>query len=123
MQHNAVPKIDYHGLKMDLIPPKDIEKIRKTGVVVVENVVPQELARAWKRDVQAYAAANPDHAGFPPTGKEVLELYWSKAQLEARQHPNIHATLKTLNNRLWNEDHHINMNPVGAANVRILSSR
>jgi hypothetical protein len=117
--HDAVPKINFRTLEMGEIQFGDVEYIRKAGVVVVENVVPQELVRAWKRDAQAYAAVNPDHAGFPPThtGHEVLELYWSKAQLEARQHPHVHDTLKHLNKLLWSEDHYHNTDPVRAANA------
>jgi hypothetical protein len=65
-------------------------------------VVPPAQARAWKLEVEDYARANPSHAGFPAEDPQVLELYWSRPQLEARQHPNVHATMLALV-RLWSD--------------------
>lgn len=70
--------------------------VRKHGVAVVRNVVSPETALGWKHDLQAYIAANPQTRAFPPHDPQVYELYWSRAQLAARAHPNLLETQKFL---------------------------
>ena len=82
--------------------PADVEaQVRKRGVCIVRGVVDQEKARGWKAGVQQYAKENPSHVGFPKHDPQVLELYWSKPQVEARQHENMHETMLALNQLLY----------------------
>ncbi|KAG8894192.1 hypothetical protein FRB99_001412, partial [Tulasnella sp. 403] len=100
-----------------------VDDVKKRGVVVVRDVVEDEQALAWKQQVKDYVAANPqvkggfperfcgglaltpdDSKGFPADNKQVFEIYWSKAQVEARSHPNLLATQKALMSTLFHAD-------------------
>eukprot|EP00040_Diaphanoeca_grandis_P028603 m.165989 g.165989 ORF g.165989 m.165989 type:complete len:505 (-) comp31408_c2_seq1:66-1580(-) len=102
LQHAVIPSVDFAEIEANqgVIPPKMVELIHKRGVVVVRNVVDDTLASSWKDGVRAYARDNPSHQGYPKDNPQVLELYWSQPQVQARQHPNVHATLLALN-ALW----------------------
>ncbi len=39
--------------------------------------------------------------GFPADNKQVFEIYWSKSQVEARSHPNVIATQRSVLQRLF----------------------
>merc|ERR1712125_168457 len=77
-----------------------VSEIKKLGVVIVRGVVDSATARGWKDDVQQYARDNPSFIGFPSDNPQVYELYWSKAQLQARQDANLRQTMLALN-ELW----------------------
>ena len=51
-----------------------VERIRESGAVVVQGVVPEEEAVAWLEQIKAYVAANPSVKGFPADNKQVFEL-------------------------------------------------
>ena len=70
---------------------KTLQAIKERGVAVIRNVIPSQQALQWKEDIRAYAKHN-SAKGFPADNPQVLELYWTKAQLAARSHPNLLAT-------------------------------
>ncbi|SJX61813.1 uncharacterized protein SRS1_12797 [Sporisorium reilianum f. sp. reilianum] len=65
--------------------------IKQRGVAVIRNVIPQHEVLQWKEDIRAYAARN-GAKGFPDDNPQVYELYWTRAQLAARSHPNLLTT-------------------------------
>ncbi|TKY87124.1 hypothetical protein EX895_003801 [Sporisorium graminicola] len=67
------------------------EAIKDRGVAVIRNVIPQQQVLAWKDDIRAYARHN-NAKGFPEDNPQVYELYWTRAQLAARSHPNLLTT-------------------------------
>ncbi|KAI0629478.1 DUF1479-domain-containing protein [Trametes polyzona] len=106
---SATREIEQHGAEMILqVPYSDIEKglskaqvdrLKKTGVVIVKGGVPKEEALAWKQSLKDYIAANKDKVtGSPPPPETVVfyELYNAKAQILARTHPALIATQKYL---------------------------
>eukprot|EP00413_Alexandrium_margalefii_P002325 CAMPEP_0204520622 /NCGR_PEP_ID=MMETSP0661-20131031/5358_1 /ASSEMBLY_ACC=CAM_ASM_000606 /TAXON_ID=109239 /ORGANISM="Alexandrium margalefi, Strain AMGDE01CS-322" /LENGTH=477 /DNA_ID=CAMNT_0051526189 /DNA_START=25 /DNA_END=1458 /DNA_ORIENTATION=- len=107
-RRDAIPVVDFSSIQQNggRIPSELEADVRKRGVVIVRGVVDSDQARGWKTAVQRYARDNPSHVGFPKDNPQVLELYWSKPQLEARQHANMHATMLAVN-RLWSggKDH------------------
>ena len=49
----------------------------------------------------------------------MLELYWSKPQLQARQYPNMHTTMFAIN-RLWSgSDRHVSLDRVFSYGERL----
>lgn len=42
--------------------------------------------------------------GFPEEDKQAYEIYWSKAQVQARSHPNVLATQKALMSKLYHAE-------------------
>ncbi|EEU39299.1 uncharacterized protein NECHADRAFT_94732 [Fusarium vanettenii 77-13-4] len=83
----CIPEIQFTGL--DNPSAEFASEIRKRGIAVVRQVIPEKEARAYKEDVEAYIAANPSTRAFPPHDPQVYELYWSRPQLAARSHPNM----------------------------------
>jgi hypothetical protein len=81
--------------------PKDVEQeLRNCGTIVVRGLVDANQASDWKQQIRDYVQANPQTKGFPAGNIQVYELYWSKAQLEARSRANMLLTQIALN-RVW----------------------
>ncbi|RYP47164.1 hypothetical protein DL768_006736 [Monosporascus sp. mg162] len=93
-----IPNIDFHELDRDLA--KVGSEIKKRGVVVVRNVVPEKETRAYKDEIEEYVRQNPSTRSFPQNNPQVFELYWSAPQIKARAHPNLLKTQTALM-RLW----------------------
>lgn len=56
-----IPEIDFKDIKN--VPESFQSELKKRGVAVVRNVVPQEEALGYKRDIQQYIKANPSTKG------------------------------------------------------------
>ncbi|SPO21918.1 related to DUF1479 domain protein [Ustilago trichophora] len=67
------------------------ENIKDRGVAVIRNVIPSSQVLQWKEEIQSYAKLN-NAKGFPEDNPQVLELYWTPAQVAARSHPNLLTT-------------------------------
>jgi hypothetical protein len=60
----AVPQIEYEDLQADGKVLKELkDDIRKTGVVVVRGVIPEDEARGYKDLVEDYVKKNPSTRG------------------------------------------------------------
>jgi hypothetical protein len=87
--------------------------IHRRGCVVVKNNFEQATATGWDENIVEYVESNrffenyrgpgDDFFGTVGSKPEIYPIYWSAAQMEARQHPNMVATQSFLN-RLWNYD-------------------
>lgn len=99
---NLVPEVEYSDIVSNggELPESAKAKLKTCGTLIVRGVVSQKQALDWKQDVRDYIAANPATSGFPKNNIQVYELYWSKAQLAARSHPNMLTTQRALNN-VW----------------------
>ena len=76
------------------LPDRIVPKIRQRGVVIVRNTVPRNLIHSWSGELIQYLYNN---NAFPKESNQtVYETYWSKPQVAARQHPNIHMVQKAL---------------------------
>ncbi|CAB9527484.1 Protein of unknown function (DUF1479) [Seminavis robusta] len=101
------------------------EEIHRAGVVVIRGVFDQAQVEQWNQDLQEYIHKNDyiqvaaaarnngqdnieqyfssstgngdDDAQKPP---QMYDVYWSKAQVQARQHPNLKVARDYLN-QLW----------------------
>ncbi|KAI0020058.1 hypothetical protein F4780DRAFT_386456 [Xylariomycetidae sp. FL0641] len=91
---DIIPQIQYADISRPT--PEFSQALRKHGVAVVRQVVPEDEARAYKSEVEAYVRANPSTKAFPPDDPQVFELYWSRPQLAARSHPNMLKTQSFL---------------------------
>ena len=63
--------------------------LRDTGAFVIRNVVGEKQALLYKEQVLEYINDNDGNIGFPEDNPQVYEIYWSKPQMNARQHPNV----------------------------------
>ncbi|PVU84905.1 hypothetical protein BB559_007315 [Furculomyces boomerangus] len=97
-----IPQVNYQDILNGEFPSNMKDEIKKRGCVVVRGIVPTEVAEGYKQQVLDYIAAHPGQIpGFPEHDQQVWELYWSKAQVEARSHPHFVQTTTALN-KLWN---------------------
>ncbi|KAK0382659.1 hypothetical protein NLU13_9965 [Sarocladium strictum] len=97
----VVPEIQFEDLGTGLESVRD--EVRKRGVLVVRNVVPEAEARAYKTELESYIRDNPSTRAFPAHDPQVWELYWSAPQVKARSHPALLKVQKLLMSRLWHK--------------------
>ncbi|KAF8207015.1 hypothetical protein K438DRAFT_1917503 [Mycena galopus ATCC 62051] len=90
-----IPQVSFADL--DKLSEAQIADIKRKGTVVIKDVVEDDQARAWKTSLEEFIKANPQSDGFPEEDKQFFHLYWTKAQLQARAHPNMLATTTWLN--------------------------
>ncbi|KAK4330588.1 DUF1479 domain protein [Rhodotorula toruloides] len=91
-----VPQVDFRDIQAGLSPSLK-DEIKRVGTVVVHGAVPTVEAEGWKRQIQSYIAENRTLArGFPNDNPQVWEIYNSVAQTQARTHPGLLETQKTL---------------------------
>ncbi|PVI08295.1 DUF1479-domain-containing protein [Periconia macrospinosa] len=83
----VIPQIDFKDL--DDAPEEFSKELKKRGVAVIRGVVSEREALGWKDDLREYIRRNPHTKAFPSENPQVFELYWSRAQLLARAHPNM----------------------------------
>lgn len=102
LDSSAIPEVEFEAIVQNGGQlPKDVEnRLRQCGTVIVRGLVDVNQALAWKQQIRDYVQANPQTKGFPAGNIQVYELYWSKAQLEARSHANMLLTQTALN-RVW----------------------
>ncbi|KAJ3490842.1 hypothetical protein NLI96_g1126 [Meripilus lineatus] len=90
----AVPEVEFNELGK--LSEKEIDTIQRKGCVVIRNVVDDDEASGWRKDLKEYVSSNPVE-GSPPDDKQFFQLYWTKSQLQARSHPNVLQTQVWLN--------------------------
>ncbi|KAF8645864.1 hypothetical protein AX16_007522 [Volvariella volvacea WC 439] len=91
-----IPQVRFADL--DKLSEEEVENIRKKGSVVIRDIVDDEQAREWKDSLEEFIRENPDVEGTPADNKQFFQLYWTKAQVAARSHPNLLAATVWLNN-------------------------
>ncbi|KAF2014165.1 DUF1479-domain-containing protein [Aaosphaeria arxii CBS 175.79] len=101
----AVPEVEFRAIAENngRLPPGIELALKKCGTIIVRGLVPEQTAWDWKQSVRRYVAENPSTKGFPKDDIQVYELFWSKAQLEARAHSNMLMAQKALN-AAWKKD-------------------
>ncbi|MGY4830120.1 YbiU family protein [Sphaerotilaceae bacterium SBD11-9] len=112
-QASAVPEIRYADLMAGKVSAAQVARIKRRGCVVIRGVFDAAQVEAWNEaigryiDAVRYLERMPEKAGldkyFSALGSsrpQIYSLYWSRPQMQARQHPNMAATRAWLN-RLW----------------------
>lgn len=111
-RRTLVPSIDFEAVSRSGVPEAAVLEIRRRGVAIVRRVFSREQATAWNEAIGEYLAHNryqerPADASLDPyfstldSGRpQIFGIYWSKPQVEARQHPALAATRAFLNS-LW----------------------
>ncbi|HET7795474.1 MAG TPA: YbiU family protein [Rhizobacter sp.] len=112
-QGGAVPEIRYADVMAGKVSPAQVARIKRRGCVVIRGVFDPAEVDAWNEaivryiDEVRYLERMSEKAGldkyFSALGSnrpQIFSLYWSRPQMQARQHPNMAATRAWLN-RLW----------------------
>ncbi|QGN33769.1 DUF1479 domain-containing protein [Microlunatus sp. Gsoil 973] len=107
------PAIDYADIEAGTVSAGQLDKLRRRGCLVVRGHFPHEQARAWDAAVVDYVERNrffenyrgpgDDFFGSVGSKPEIYPIYWSTAQMEARQSERM-ATVQSLLNSLWQYD-------------------
>jgi len=109
----AVPEIHFGDLADGRVSAAQMARIKRRGCVVVRAVFDVAQVNEWNDEVLRYIDASRylEHmkgkagldkyfSGLASSRPQIYSLYWSKPQMEARQHPN-QATTRAWLNRLW----------------------
>ncbi|AYA42234.1 DUF1479 domain-containing protein [Xenorhabdus nematophila] len=108
---SAWPEIHWHDLIENRVTPETLQKIKRRGCLVVRQNFPRDTALAWDKSMFDYLEANnfaavyhgygDDYFGSLEASRpEIYPIYWSQAQMQARQSEEI-AQVQSFLNRLW----------------------
>lgn len=107
------PVIDYADIANGSVSVELLEKLRRRGCLVVRGHFDHEQARGWDADIVDYVEKNKffenyrgpgdDFFGSVGSKPEIYPIYWSKAQMEARQSDRM-ADVQTFLNSQWTHE-------------------
>lgn len=107
----AVPVIEFARLSDGRLDEKDEAAVRASGCAVVRGTVDPVTARRWDAELAGYleqnrfgdryrAPAAGFFEGFAQALPMIYPIYWSRPQVEARQHEHLAAVRSALNS-VW----------------------
>ncbi|SES67116.1 DUF1479 domain-containing protein [Thorsellia anophelis] len=109
---NPVPQVHINEILNNQVTKETIEKIKKRGCCAILGVFSKETATRWNEDIGHYLDANDfyeklkhaaedNYFGTLASSKpQIYGIYWSEAQVKARQDVNMNAAQVFLNT-LW----------------------
>ncbi|WP_031509189.1 DUF1479 domain-containing protein [Streptomyces megasporus] len=107
------PIIDYADIANGTVTAEQLDKLRRRGCLVVRGHFDREQALAWDADIVDYVERNKffenysgpgdDFFGSVGSKPEIYPIYWSPAQMEARQSDRM-ADVQVFLNRLWKHE-------------------
>ncbi|MGL4860755.1 MAG: DUF1479 domain-containing protein [Enterobacteriaceae bacterium] len=109
--HNPWPVLQFTDIANNRVSAQDIALIKKRGCLVVKGHFPHGKVQAWDDSIVDYLEQNAFMQHYRGPGDqffssleaskpEIYPIYWSQAQMEARQHDNM-ARVQSCLNRLW----------------------
>lgn len=119
----VIPTIDFQDLEAPAKRDAFLDDLKIRGAAVIRNVVPEDEARAMKRDLDTYIADNPHTRASSPNDPQLYELYWSLAQLKARAHPNMLKAQTFVMNGCWHHSTLAATSSGGATLDNVVDSR
>ena len=106
---NVWPVVEYADVAAGTVPDEAVELLRRRGCVVVRGHFEREQALAWDREIldyvernrffEDYRGAGDDFFGSVGSRPEIYPVYWSSAQMEARQSDRMARVQSFLNHR------------------------
>jgi hypothetical protein len=107
------PVIDYADIQAGTVSPDATEHLHRRGCVVIRGNFERDQALAWDQDLVDYVERNNFFADYRGPGDdffgsvgsrpEIYPVYWSKAQMEARQSDRM-ARVQSFLNRQWTHE-------------------
>ncbi|MET7383352.1 DUF1479 domain-containing protein [Streptomyces sp. NPDC005526] len=104
------PAVDYADIENGTVPADRLAAVRRRGCLVVRGHFPREQALAWdagivdyverNRFFETYAGPGDDFFGSVGSRPEIYPVYWSEAQMEARQSDRM-ARVQSFLNSFW----------------------
>ena len=109
----AIPELAFADVAAGHVTPAQVARIKRRGCVVIRQVFDRAMVEAWNDEVVRYIDAvrylerMKEKAGLDKyfstlasSRPQIFSLYWSKPQMQARQHAAM-ATARAWLNRLW----------------------
>ena len=108
------PEVSYSDIAAGTVSDATRNEIKRRGCAVIKGHFPRELAMAWDRAMLDYLDINhfddvykgPGDSFFgslEASRPEIYPIYWSQAQMQARQSENM-AAVQSFLNRLWTSE-------------------
>ncbi len=108
------PVIDYVDIENGTVTAETLAQLKRRGCAVIRGHFDRRQAERWDADIVDYVDSNrfldqysgpaDDFFGDLEMSKpEIYPIYWSSAQMEARQHPRMAKAQAFLNSR-WTHD-------------------
>ncbi|MDC9581444.1 DUF1479 domain-containing protein [Xenorhabdus sp. PR6a] len=108
---SAWPEIHWRDVAENCISAELRQKIKQRGCVIVRQNFPRDTALAWDKSLLDYLELNNFDGVYQGKGDnyfgsleasrpEIYPIYWSQAQMQARQSEEI-AQVQSFLNRLW----------------------
>ena len=107
---NPWPVVDYADIESGKVSARDLALLQRRGCLIVRGHFPREQALGWDRDIvdyvernrffESYAGPADDFFGSVGSKPEIYPIYWSHAQMEARQHHRM-ARVQSFLNAQW----------------------
>lgn len=107
------PVIDYADIEAGTVPAEALSKLRQRGCLVVRGHFDRQQALDWDRDIVDYVDSNgftdayrgpaDDFFGSVGSTPEIYPIYWSPAQMQARQSDRM-ARVQAFLNRQWKHE-------------------
>jgi Gig2-like len=104
------PVIDYADIAAGTVTTDQLDLLRRRGCVIVRGHFDRDQALAWDADIVDYVEQNhffenyrgpgDDFFGSVGSKPEIYPIYWSPAQMQARQSDEM-ATVQAFLNHLW----------------------
>ena len=104
------PEIDYADIASGAVPAAALGQVRRRGCLVVRGHFPREQALAWDQGIVDYVESNrffenyrgpgDDFFGSVGSRPEIYPIYWSPAQMQARQSDRM-ARVQAFLNGQW----------------------
>ena len=104
------PVIDYADIAAGSVSRAELDLLRRRGCLVVRGHFDHDQALAWDRDIVSYVESNHFFASYRGPGDdffgsvgskpEIYPIYWSPAQMQARQSDRM-AAVQTFLNSQW----------------------
>ncbi|MFI1164353.1 DUF1479 domain-containing protein [Streptomyces sp. NPDC020801] len=104
------PVVDYADIENGTVGPRQLARLKKRGCLVVRGHFPREQALAWDAEIvdyvgrnrffETYAGPGDDFFGSVGSRPEIYPVYWSGAQMEARQSDRM-ARVQSFLNSFW----------------------
>src|SRR3954454_15255736 len=107
------PVIDYAEIESASVSPEQLARLARRGCLVVRGHFPREQAQDWDAGIVDYVEGNrfsesyrgpgDDFFGSVGSRPEIYPIYWSAAQMEARQSDRM-ARVRAFLNSLWKHE-------------------
>ncbi|MGW0231556.1 DUF1479 domain-containing protein [Actinopolymorpha singaporensis] len=104
------PVIDYADIAAGTVSAEQVAQLRRRGCLVVRGHFERDQALAWDREIVEYVESNDFFADYRGPGDdffgsvgskpEIYPIYWSPAQMQARQSDRM-ARVQAFLNRQW----------------------